>query len=134
MYARYFPKDMYWGTFSETGHRHEWASAVVWLDNPALEKPKILAVSTSQADGVYRIVKNGPPLCDRYSCAPRFTECINGTSPMLMVGETQDLIIWEQLTEEARGALSETDFGKKAKVPFIDANFNANLETSRPFL
>ncbi|KAE8909208.1 hypothetical protein PF005_g23706 [Phytophthora fragariae] len=50
------------------------------------------------------------------------------------VGETQDLIIWEQLTEEARGALSETDFGKKAKVPFIDANFNANLETSRPFL
>ncbi|KAE8997163.1 hypothetical protein PR003_g21234 [Phytophthora rubi] len=151
MYARYFPKDMYWGTFSETGHRHEWASAVVWLDNPALEKPKILAVSTSQADGVYRIVKNGPPLCGRYSCAPRFTECINGTSPMLMyglgiyggsmltltdkrVGETQDLIMWEQLTEEARGALSETDFGKKAKVPFIDVNFNANLETSRPFL
>ncbi|KAE9053816.1 hypothetical protein PF010_g32770 [Phytophthora fragariae] len=42
--------------------------------------------------------------------------------------------MWEQLTEEARGALSETDFGNKAKVPFIDANFNANLETSRPFL
>ncbi|KAE9035690.1 hypothetical protein PR003_g7612 [Phytophthora rubi] len=152
MYAWYFPKDMYYGVFSETGHRHNWASAVVWLDNPALEKPKILAVSTSQADGVYRIVKNGPPVCGRRWCAPPFQDYINGTSPMLMYGlgiyeegsrldltttrfgETQDLVMWEQLTEEARGALSETDFGKKAKVPFIDANFNANLETSRPFL
>ncbi|KAE8908769.1 hypothetical protein PF005_g13274 [Phytophthora fragariae] len=42
--------------------------------------------------------------------------------------------MWEQLTEAARGALSETDFGEKAKVPFIDANFDTNLEASRPFL
>ncbi|KAE8986821.1 hypothetical protein PR002_g22238 [Phytophthora rubi] len=49
-------------------------------------------------------------------------------------GELQNLVMWEQLTEEARGALSETDFGEKVKVPFIDANFDANLEASRPFL
>ncbi|KAE8897566.1 hypothetical protein PF005_g27893 [Phytophthora fragariae] len=49
-------------------------------------------------------------------------------------GELQNLVMWEQLTEEARDALSETDFGEKFKVPFVDANFNANLEASRPFL
>ncbi|KAE8988117.1 hypothetical protein PR002_g21861 [Phytophthora rubi] len=48
-------------------------------------------------------------------------------------GEFQDLVMWEQLTEAARGALSEADFGEKVKVPFIDANFKTNLEASRPF-
>ncbi|KAL4100177.1 hypothetical protein PRIC1_007972 [Phytophthora ramorum] len=45
-------------------------------------------------------------------------------------GEFQDLIMWEQLTDEARAALSDTDFG--ALVPFIDANFKANLEKAWP--
>lgn len=47
-------------------------------------------------------------------------------------GELQDLIMWEQLSPEARTALSETDFGEAAKVPFIDANFETNLELARP--
>lgn len=41
--------------------------------------------------------------------------------------------MWEQLTVEARDALSTTDFGE-TKVPFIDANFNANLKAARPSL
>ncbi|KAE8963335.1 hypothetical protein PR001_g29408 [Phytophthora rubi] len=151
MYAWYFPKDMWYGSFGNKGHRHNWASAVVWLDNPALAKPKILAVSTSIANGGYYVAKNGPPSCGRLSCDPPFNDFINGTSPMLaygilnydgsslgmttgMLGELQDLVMWEQLTKETRGALSETDFGEKVKVPFVDANFNANLEASRPLL
>ncbi|KAG6580096.1 necrosis inducing-like protein NPP1 type [Phytophthora cinnamomi] len=150
MYAWYFPKDIYFGNFFQKGQRHKWVSAVVWLDNPALEKPKILAVSTYNVDGWYAILKNGPPECGRRSCAPPFTDYINDTSPMLMYasynkgssvsttvvrgGELQDLIMWEQLTDEARGALSETDFGEKAKVPFVDDNFKTNLEAARPFL
>lgn len=43
-------------------------------------------------------------------------------------GELQDLIMWEQLTEEAPAGLSKADFGAKTEVPFIDANFEANLE------
>ncbi|GMF19151.1 unnamed protein product [Phytophthora fragariaefolia] len=151
MYSWYFPKDMYYDFISKKGHRHKWVNAVVWLDNPALDKPKILAVSTSTTSNDYGIMKNGPPECDRQSCAPAFVEYTNDTSAMLSyilvdygnslsmttvrgVGEVQDLIMWEQLTEEARTALSETDFGEDAKVPFIDANLKPNLEMARPFL
>ncbi|KAG6618459.1 necrosis inducing-like protein NPP1 type [Phytophthora cinnamomi] len=155
MYAWYFPKDIsFYGSFGSTkGQRLQWASAVVWLDNPALETPKILAVSTAYPNGGYRILKNAPPACGRWSCDPPFTDYINGSSVMLAYGledyydgssvttttvgskgELQELIMWEQMTGEARNALSGTDFGDKAKVPFIDANFNASLEAARPFL
>ncbi|KAG6618986.1 necrosis inducing-like protein NPP1 type [Phytophthora cinnamomi] len=154
MYVWYFPKDIYDdGSWFTKGHRHKWASTVVWLDNPAVETPKILAVSTSDRNGGYRILKNAPPACGRWSCDPPFTDYINSSSAMLAYGddyyyggssvttttvrskgELQDLIMWEQMTGEARNALSGTDFGDKAKVPFIDANFNASLEAARPFL
>ncbi|KAE8908859.1 hypothetical protein PF005_g21421 [Phytophthora fragariae] len=151
MYAWYFPKDMYHTVFGLKGRRHNWVSAVVWLDKPAFEKPKILAVSTTIGNGEYLIEKDAPPACGRWSCPPPFADFINGTTPMLeygtskstattlgmttgKIGELQDLVMWEQLTEAARGALSETEFGEKVKAPFIDANFNTNLEASRPFL
>ncbi|KAG6594057.1 necrosis inducing-like protein NPP1 type [Phytophthora cinnamomi] len=142
MYAWYFPKDVYYGVFSKKGYRHKWVSAIVWLDNPAVETPKILAVSTSRPKVGYRIVKDPP-----------FTNYIHNSGVVLVYGwdvrgggssvsmtkttgkgELQDLIMWEQMTDGARNALSETNFGEEAKVPFIDANFNANLEAARPFL
>ncbi|KAE9032048.1 hypothetical protein PR003_g11300 [Phytophthora rubi] len=132
MYAWYFPKAAYYELYDAEGHRHNWASAVVWLDNPALEKPKILAVSAATTNGEYRIEKGGPPSCGRWSCNPPFTDYFNDSSAMLeygtgssavtltltiaRFGELQDLVMWEQLTEEARGALSEDDFGEMAKV------------------
>ncbi|KAF4316942.1 hypothetical protein G195_009540, partial [Phytophthora kernoviae 00238/432] len=48
------------------------------------------------------------------------------------IGEFQDLILWEQLTDAARTALDTVDFGD-AKVPFIDANFAEKLEKAWPF-
>ncbi|KAG6614218.1 Arrestin domain-containing protein A [Phytophthora cinnamomi] len=41
-------------------------------------------------------------------------------------GETQDLIMWDQLTDAARTALENTDFGD-ANVPMKDANFETKL-------
>ncbi|EGZ21907.1 necrosis inducing-like protein NPP1 type [Phytophthora sojae] len=107
----------------------------------------------------YDILKEGPPKCyyyrwGRQSCEVPFVEHINGTTVMLsyeryfdgtigdfqilrpttrkVTGEFQDLIMWEQLTEEACTALSNTDFGEKSPVPFIDANFNKTLDMARP--
>lgn len=48
-------------------------------------------------------------------------------------GEFQDLIMWEQLTDETRAALNDTDFGEFAKIPFIDANFKVNLQNAWPY-
>ncbi|OWZ05920.1 LOW QUALITY PROTEIN: Necrosis inducing protein NPP1, partial [Phytophthora megakarya] len=45
VYAWYFPKNF---CAYEAKKRHDWASMVVWLDNPALETPKILGASLSQ--------------------------------------------------------------------------------------
>ncbi|EGZ10681.1 hypothetical protein PHYSODRAFT_261711 [Phytophthora sojae] len=116
-----------------------WVSAVVWLDNPALKKPEIR-----------KRTLRGFTRCGYTSCTPYFTDYFNDTSPILVYSdlerthgsklfmstandtrEPQDLIMWEQLTEEARSALSETDFGEKTKVPFVDANFEANLNAAR---
>ncbi|KAK1938773.1 hypothetical protein P3T76_008848 [Phytophthora citrophthora] len=48
-------------------------------------------------------------------------------------GEYQDLIMWNQLTDEARAALESADFGKDTKVPFNDKNFEASLAEAFPF-
>ncbi|KAL4166276.1 hypothetical protein KRP22_013541 [Phytophthora ramorum] len=54
-------------------------------------------------------------------------------------GEFQDLITWEQLTEEARDALSTADFDgplfkkKKRKMPLKDGIFEFRLKDAWPF-
>ncbi|EGZ25959.1 necrosis inducing-like protein NPP1 type [Phytophthora sojae] len=146
MYAWYFPKD----SVSKFGQRHKWNAAVVWLDNPAIVKPEILAVSAIGVNGVYDIrTISGPPRCYKTRssewCEPALVDCINGTTPMLRYipgkiasglmtttnrgrGEFQDLIMWEQLTEAARSALTAADFG----APFVDGAFKSNLDSARP--
>ncbi|KAG7395651.1 hypothetical protein PHYBOEH_003370 [Phytophthora boehmeriae] len=131
MYAWYFPK-AFWGDLPK--RRHDWKNVVVWIDNPAVETPKLLGISTSRSRGY---LKTAP-----------VPEAI-GTTPMISIdsplwfsdnylrltgdaGQFHDLIMWEQLTDAARAALNSTEFDK-AKVPFIDDNFNENLEEAWPF-
>eukprot|EP00644_Phytophthora_capsici_P014832 jgi/Phyca11/124383/e_gw1.53.241.1 len=47
-------------------------------------------------------------------------------------GESQDLIMWNQLTDKARAALESADFGN-TQVPFTDKNFETNLQAAWPF-
>ncbi|KAE8998121.1 hypothetical protein PF005_g13660 [Phytophthora fragariae] len=111
MYAWYFPKEQ----GRSKGKRHKWTAAVVWLDNPALENPTILAVSTIGVSGVYDIKKkNATQTCDRWGCTAPFGEFINGTSPMLVYG----------MGDTATGLEPTTVRGKA---------FTPNLESARPF-
>ncbi|OWZ04830.1 Necrosis inducing protein NPP1 [Phytophthora megakarya] len=111
MYAWYFPKDMQnIRRLAKSGVRHDWVNLVVWIDNPAVPQPTILATSVSTngagADG-YTIVK-----------PPKKRDVINGTTTKVRYseestnryhtiylydkeGEYQDLIQWSQLTEAA---------------------------------
>ncbi|KAG7395653.1 hypothetical protein PHYBOEH_003372 [Phytophthora boehmeriae] len=134
MYAWYFPKG-FW--IDIPVRRHDWKNVIVWIDNPAVEAPKILGISTYHGSDYGKIA----PVSDAGT--------VDGSTPKFFVrvppflsdtyiistttaGDFQDLIMWDQLTDAARAALNTTDFGK-AKVPFIDENFSEKLEDAWPF-
>ncbi|KAL3656657.1 hypothetical protein V7S43_018436 [Phytophthora oleae] len=48
-------------------------------------------------------------------------------------GQYQDLIMWGQLTDQARAALELADFGDETKVLFNDKHFEASLVEAFPF-
>ena len=109
------------------GHRHDWEGIVVWIDDPSKDEPTILGAAAS-AHGGFSTTTSPPldgtsPLIQYYSIWPvdhqtGFTDTVGGQQP---------LIAWESLTDAARTALQDTDFGS-ANVPFKDGNFESNLE------
>ncbi|OWZ00956.1 Necrosis inducing protein NPP1 [Phytophthora megakarya] len=143
MYAWFFPKGGEYHSNLDEGHRYFWSYAIVWTDNPNPDNSTILGVSMSAYIGYG---KKAPP-------ASKYV--INGTTikfdsyiSMLMgkqalqltkkEGETQDLIAWEQLTDEARNSLSEFDFESswsfsEVVMPLKDEEFTAKLKKACPF-
>ncbi|OWZ12076.1 Necrosis inducing protein NPP1 [Phytophthora megakarya] len=136
MYAWYFPKDIQNVGLIKQGVRHDWVNFVVWLDNPAIAEPKVLATSASLYRSRYSITK-----------PPKASQIINGITPKVRYdaeeregwhtifqfdeeGEYQDLIQWNQLTDAARDALKTTTFGDYANAPFNDAYFETNLKSA----
>ncbi|KAE9293693.1 hypothetical protein PF008_g24731 [Phytophthora fragariae] len=132
MYSWYFPKD---SPSPSLGHRHDWENVIVWIDNPEVAEPKILAVCPS-AHGDYS--RQAPVTSDR----------VDGTSvkfnyeshwPMnhelsttTQGGEYQDLIMWTQMSENARRALNSVSWGK-ANTPMNDWAFQNNVAKAWPF-
>ncbi|POM63833.1 Necrosis inducing-like protein NPP1 type [Phytophthora palmivora] len=130
MYAWYFPKDK---------QRHEWMNVVVWLDNPAHEEPKVLSVAPACfGDGYFPYTPlastgfNGTHPLIAYIKLAKINDGSHTVDTTYTIGEFQDLIMWEQLTEKARAALQERNF-EEAKVPFTDANFEINLKSAWPY-
>ncbi|KAG7387760.1 hypothetical protein PHYBOEH_008143 [Phytophthora boehmeriae] len=106
MYAWYFPTG--WAGDFPT-RRHDWSNVVVWIDDPGLTTPSILGLSMQVSDSRYeketslsKDVLNGttPKIYIMHSIL--LGDAVIGTA--VMSGESQDLIMWEQLTEEARTA------------------------------
>ncbi|OWY92406.1 Necrosis inducing protein NPP1, partial [Phytophthora megakarya] len=136
MYAWYFPKNF---RGYRAKKRHDWASIVLWIDNPAVEMPKILGASLSQQTlkpGKLAFIQMGERNHESYQ---KMTQL----PPMAFVGTKaiphtridgtyHDLIMWEQLTDAAREGLNTADF-EETKVPFNENNFEAMLEQAWPF-
>ncbi|KAF2454625.1 necrosis inducing protein-domain-containing protein [Lineolata rhizophorae] len=123
MYAWYFPKDE---PSDGLGHRHDWESVVVWIDDPDAPEPAILGVAAS-AHGDYSTttspnLSGTRPLIRYFNTWP-LDHQLGFTSTQ---GGEQPLIAWQSMTDAARSALENTDFGS-ANVPFKDANFENNL-------
>ncbi|GMF32958.1 unnamed protein product [Phytophthora fragariaefolia] len=126
MYSWYFPKD---SPASGFGHRHDWEHAVVWLNNPAVTSPEILAVSTSAHSGYTVYYPPSSDYLDGSSAKIDYYSVLLINHAFRMTsdtGKTQELIMWDQLTDTARMALENTDFGD-ANVPFKNANFETKL-------
>ncbi|KAG7397220.1 hypothetical protein PHYBOEH_001098 [Phytophthora boehmeriae] len=143
MYAWYFPKD---DPPMSSGHRHDWENIVVWIDNPEANPPMLKAVSawineesrydqhhaSARAYNNARKYSNGSSPNIRYRSLSWFRYTRVDMSVQDDDAEFQDLIMWEQLTNEARSALESTDFGD-AKVPFNDANYQSLLDKAWPY-
>ncbi|KAK8089283.1 hypothetical protein PG997_004244 [Apiospora hydei] len=128
MYSWYMPKD---SPSTGLGHRHDWEGVVVWTDNPSTTaNPQVLGVSTSGHGEWTTVTGSAMPLDGGARPKIRYfsTWPVNhqlGTTDKR--GGEQPLVAWESLTEAARDALQNTDFGS-ANVPFKDPNFMDNLK------
>uniref|UniRef100_H3G938 Necrosis inducing-like protein NPP1 type n=1 Tax=Phytophthora ramorum TaxID=164328 RepID=H3G938_PHYRM len=132
MYTWYFPKD---SPSTRLGHRHDWEHVVVWIDNPDVSNPILLAVSPSAHSGYSKYV---PPSADsvdgtsvkiNYESHWPVNHALDTTSKS---GEFQDLIMWHQMSDAARLALNTTDFGK-AIMPMNDGSFLGKLAGAWPW-
>ncbi|ETL48041.1 hypothetical protein L916_02304 [Phytophthora nicotianae] len=132
MYSWYFPKD---SPSSRMGHRHDWEFAVVFIDNPGIPEPKIIGCSVSSHDGRKKYnpcpswVIDGNSLKVRYKHAWPMNHDLDVTGD---AGTFQDLIMWDQMTDDARRALNSVSFGK-ANTPFNDGKFLPTLESAWAF-
>ncbi|KAE8898635.1 hypothetical protein PF007_g22526 [Phytophthora fragariae] len=143
MYAWYFPKGRQYIYKYKSGHRHYWSYAIVWTDNPNPDNSTILGVSMSAGVG-FR--KASPPkskfMIDgttvKFDSYRSFWGSKQGVRLTTKSGDTQDLITWEQLTDEAWTALSDADFDvnwslKKVVMPLKDDAFTEKLKQAYPW-
>jgi necrosis inducing protein (NPP1) len=122
MYSWYMPKD---SPSTGLGHRHEWENAVVWLSSQSLSAT-VQGLSVSQHGGydpsTSPNMAGNSPMVGYISYWPVNHQLIHTS----IYGGQQPLIAWESLTDAARTALSNADFGD-ATVPFKDATLESNL-------
>ncbi|KAH8591986.1 putative necrosis and ethylene inducing peptide 2 precursor [Bisporella sp. PMI_857] len=127
MYSWYFPKD---SPSTGLGHRHDWEGVIVWL-------------SSSTGTSGSNILAVCPSAHGEFPCTTSFS--LSGTGPLIKyesvwpvnhslgttstVGGQQPLIAWESLTDAARTALENTDFGA-ATPPFRSSVFDSNLASA----
>ncbi|OWY98649.1 Necrosis inducing protein NPP1 [Phytophthora megakarya] len=132
MYSWYFPKD---SPSPKFGHRHDWEHAIVFIDNPDVPNPKILACSVSSHSGYAKYnpcpwyAVGGTSLKVRYMHKWPINHDLDITGD---AGKFQDLIMWDQMTEDARRALNSVSFGS-ANTPMNDWNFERKIEKAWPF-
>uniref|UniRef100_H3GF80 Necrosis inducing-like protein NPP1 type n=1 Tax=Phytophthora ramorum TaxID=164328 RepID=H3GF80_PHYRM len=143
MYAWYFPKGRQYTSAYRTGHRHYWSYGIVWTDSSSPDNSTILGVSMSAGVGFgkatppkSKYVVDGTTV--KFDSFRSFWGSKMGVKLTTKEGEMQDLITWEQMTEEARTALTDADFDvdwsvRKVVMPMSDDVFMTKLKKAYPF-
>ncbi|OWZ10135.1 Necrosis inducing protein NPP1 [Phytophthora megakarya] len=142
MYAWYFPKGYELISIYKSGHRHLWRFAIVWIDDPTVDNSEILGVSLNSGTGYQKrdppkskYVNGSSVKIESYQSGWGFRAALQLTKKE---GETQDLIMWDQLTDEAREALSSDVFDLELlfstiRMPLTDDAFTKVLKEAWPF-
>jgi hypothetical protein len=128
MYAWYFPKDQPAAGNVAGGHRHDWESIVVWLDNPANNNPRILGGAAS-GHGSYKRTTNpnrrGNNVKVEYFTRFRTNHELQFTNT---VGRSYFISDWDAMPNAAKQALENPTIFGAANVPFRNGNFKSNLD------
>ncbi|KAH6633800.1 necrosis and ethylene-inducing protein [Boeremia exigua] len=128
MYAWYFPKDQPAAGNVVGGHRHDWESVVVWIDNPDNENAVILGGAAS-GHGEFNTTttpnkQDNNLLVEYFTTFPTNHE-LQFTST---VGKAYAISDWDAMPTAAQKALSNGDTFGSANVPFMPDNFVNNLD------
>ncbi|KAK2740061.1 npp1 domain-containing protein [Colletotrichum kahawae] len=130
IYSFYFPK-------VKDGHRHYWASIVVWIyqgscdiEKPSSYRPVGVSYTTDHETWGF----SGSDLTSKDSPTSFVFQFHDKTmSPFrdadIAAASRRTLISWMSLPEKARQALTDVKY-EKTKVPFTDANLQASLDTA----
>ncbi|RMX62583.1 hypothetical protein DD238_008439 [Peronospora effusa] len=131
VYTWYFPSD-------SSGIRYGWQTCVVWLDNYDKVSPNILAVSVMISKFEFaKYLYPKPPTVDGTHVKVRYILVNDWDSAGYQLNTTdlkggfQDLILWQQLTEDARCALNQMSRGSM-RMPINENNFRTTLEVAYP--
>ncbi|TDH74132.1 hypothetical protein CCR75_007617 [Bremia lactucae] len=132
MYSWYFPKDQ---PAPFLGHRHDYEHVIIFLNNPAVQEPKVLGCSTSWHDGYDKYPEYIPKYFDGTSVKIKYEHTFVLNHAVHVTEETgskQDLVLWENMPDIVRLALNNTKFGA-ANVPMNDHNFINKIEEAWPW-
>ncbi|KAF2644433.1 necrosis-and ethylene-inducing protein-like protein 1 precursor [Massarina eburnea CBS 473.64] len=122
MYSWYMPKD---SPSSGLGHRHDWENIVVWLSSQSTSAT-VRGVAIS-AHGDYS--KETAPSSDGTRVKIGYISYWPVNHQLISTsdkGGEQPVIAWESMTDAARTAIENTDFGS-ATPSFRDSNFQSYL-------
>lgn len=141
IYASYFEKDQ--ATVFGGGHRHDWESVVVWVQQGA-SRPSY--VSTSAHGGYTTYAASSVAWWDTAQTHPKIVYHKDGVSThaFRLAGASEapendtgqwhfeDLVGWDQFPSTAiRDAVVNKDWGS-ANFPLKDGNFENNLNKAKP--
>lgn len=125
MYAWYFPKD---SPSPGMGHRHDWEHILVWVDDPHGADPQIEKISYFRHGSYSHVDPSG-----NNTAGTRPLVAYHHTWPLNHalwetrdIGGQQPLIGWDDLSSEARSALSTVDL-EAANVSIHDEAFASHL-------
>ncbi|OWY98970.1 hypothetical protein PHMEG_00030122 [Phytophthora megakarya] len=121
MYAWYFPDVT-----------PDWEHVIVWTNNPNVTNQVILAVTTSDSTGGY--ASQVPPdasMIEGKSVKVSYNN--NALESTTELGDSQNLILWHQLTADAQEALNDDQSFGGVQVPVNDDYFLLNLGKAWPF-